>query len=123
MCHKITWYHVLCLHQSQARTLNVCCKDALQCNYDCGILESWSIPIMGACPSCLSKATSARQQPQKTTQKTSRNTSRKTRSYEFTPILEKFEDELLAESDDSCLSSTHSDDSIHDLELFDMVTF
>ncbi|KAL4873146.1 hypothetical protein BDV12DRAFT_192640 [Aspergillus spectabilis] len=111
MCHEISWYHALCLHPARTSAINVCCKDALQCNYDCAILESWSLPIMGACPSCRMKATFARNLP------------RKSEPYGFPPIMESFEDEVLVGNDESCLSGTHSDNSIDELELFDMVTF
>ncbi|KAL5342535.1 hypothetical protein BJX70DRAFT_356041 [Aspergillus crustosus] len=110
MCHKISWYHALCLHPARTSTVNVCCKDALECNYDCAILESWSLPIMGACSSCQFKATFAREPPRKS-------------RYGFSPIMESFEDEILVGNNESWLSGTHSENSIDELELFDMVTF
>ncbi|KAL2833370.1 hypothetical protein BDW59DRAFT_78665 [Aspergillus cavernicola] len=49
MCHHISWYHALCLHTDHTSTVRIGCKTALHCNYGCGILESWSLPMLGAC--------------------------------------------------------------------------
>jgi hypothetical protein len=37
--------------------------------------------------------------------------------------MESFEDETLVESDECCLSGTHSESSVNEIELFDRVTF
>ncbi|KAL4906448.1 hypothetical protein BDW74DRAFT_150387 [Aspergillus multicolor] len=110
MCHRISWYYALCSHRHQASTINIRCNIVFQCNYDCGIIETMSLPMFGACASCTKRATLARASPRKT-------------SYGFSPIMEGFEDEVLVESDESYMSGTHSDDSVDELELFDRVTF
>ncbi|KAL4785763.1 hypothetical protein BJX76DRAFT_355812 [Aspergillus varians] len=111
MCHRISWYHALCLHEDHALTTKICCKDVLQCNYNCGNLDSWSLPMYGACPSCTVKATFAENLP------------RKSQSYDIPPIMESFEDETLLGNNESCFSGTHSEGSIDEMEMFDMVTF
>ncbi|KAL4921207.1 hypothetical protein BDW62DRAFT_198214 [Aspergillus aurantiobrunneus] len=111
MCHRISWYHALCLHQDHASTFNICCKDSLQCNYDCGNLESWSLPMLGACPSCVFMATFAENLP------------RKSQSFSIPPIIESFEGEPLVDNDETYFSGTHSEDSIDEIELFDRITF
>ncbi|KAL4809062.1 hypothetical protein BDV18DRAFT_157998 [Aspergillus unguis] len=111
MCYRISWYHALCLHEDEASTIHICCKEALQCNYDCGKQETWSFPVLGACPSCTIKATFARNLP------------RKSKPRDIPPIEESFEDEILVETDEIYSSGTHSEDSVDDLELFDRVTF
>ncbi|KAL4984778.1 hypothetical protein BDW68DRAFT_10757 [Aspergillus falconensis] len=109
MCHRIYWYHALCNHQDHASTIAICCNVALRCNYDCGALETLSLPVFGACALCKMKATLAKKLPRKT-------------SYGFSPILESFEDEPLVRND-FYLSGTHSEDSVDELEAFDRVTF
>lgn len=111
MCHCIIWYHALCFHEDPASTINIYCKDALQCNYDCSAQETMSLPLFGACPSCRIKATFAK------------NVPRNTQSFGFSPITESFEDEILVENDECCLSGTHSESSVNEIELFDRVTF
>ncbi|KAL4927208.1 uncharacterized protein BDV17DRAFT_292879 [Aspergillus undulatus] len=111
MCHRISWYHALCLHQDHASTLNICCRDALHCNYDCGNLEEWSLPKLGACPTCTIRATFTK------------NVPRKSQPMSIPPIEETFEDETLIKSDEAYFSGTNSEDSVDGLELFDKITF
>ncbi|KAL4956589.1 hypothetical protein BDW69DRAFT_181482 [Aspergillus filifer] len=111
MCHRISWYHAVCMHEDHASTVNICCKDALHRNYDCGNLESWSLPMLGSCSTCTIRATFAR------------SILRKSRSFAIPPIEETFEDEDLVESDEAYSSGAHSEDSMDELELFDRITF
>ncbi|KAL6234206.1 hypothetical protein BDW75DRAFT_172017 [Aspergillus navahoensis] len=110
MCHRISWYHALCNHQNHASSITICCNVALRCNYDCGALETLSLPVFGVCASCKMNATLAK------------NLQRKM-SYGFSPIMESFEDEPLGRNDDCYLSGTHSENSVKKLEVFDRVTF
>ncbi|KAL5000699.1 hypothetical protein BDV10DRAFT_32028 [Aspergillus recurvatus] len=110
MCHRISWYHALCNHQDHASTITICCNVALQCNYDCGTLETLSLPVFGACACCKMKAKLAKNMPRKT-------------SYGFPPIMESSEDDPLVRNDELYLSGTHSEDSIDGLEVFDRVHF
>ncbi|KAL3437696.1 hypothetical protein BDV09DRAFT_148736 [Aspergillus tetrazonus] len=110
MCHHISWYHALCNHQDHASTITICCNVALRCNYDCGSLETLSLPVFGACASCKMKATFAKSLPRKT-------------PYGFSPIMESFECEPLVRTDKFYLSGAHNEDSVEELEVFDRVTF
>ncbi|KAL3481592.1 hypothetical protein BJX99DRAFT_149293 [Aspergillus californicus] len=112
MCHRISWYHVLCLHIDHASTAHICCSATLNFNHDCDILETLSLPMLGACTLCRIKASFAE------------NLSTKSQPpYAITPIMESFEDEALVKSDDAYFSRTHSEVSNDDQELVDRVTF
>ncbi|KAI9371565.1 hypothetical protein BJX61DRAFT_19748 [Aspergillus egyptiacus] len=115
MCHQIFWYHALCLHTDHAFTVHICCEAALHCNYDCGNLESLSLPMVGACSSCVLEATSAMNRSLK-------SLSLRKQPYAIPPIMESLEDDARVETDDTYYSGEQSKDSTDDLELFDSIT-
>ncbi|KAL2843986.1 hypothetical protein BJX68DRAFT_243457 [Aspergillus pseudodeflectus] len=113
MCHKISWYHALCLHSDQASTVHIFCETALHCSYDCDFEESWSLPILGACRLCTVKAAFAE------------NLSLRSELYAVavSPVVEGAEKVALMGDDALCSFETHSEAAVDELELFDQITF
>lgn len=52
MCHQISWFHVLCSHQTDSYNIPVFCEQAVKLGYECFPPECILLPIFGACGHC-----------------------------------------------------------------------
>lgn len=130
MCRQITWYHIVCSHQTDSYNIPILCKKAVNLGYECYPPECILLPIFGNCSQCkhpknLIKNGPGCKKPSSETKGRQHKHDRLSLPESLPPLEEEIESGCDTVGDDSAISVGYEGEDEPDkkYELFDKVTF